>query len=272
MILQGRQPVKLIPRPDFRPEEFRKRIFSHGLPVTWEQSAECPCSQVAGDYGFQLSAGYSTAEKLTQNRPDCPACFGRGYIYHSAQEIRAIVTHAKVDDERFGPLGASEYGRGIVGLTLLPEHLPAMGDRFTLKASSIVFREVITRGAGAVDKLRYSITLRQHDLAGGVTSFGVRYLIVAGVDGVVDPTATLDEGSAFQIDAQGRIEWIDPAQTPAQGVRYSVEYYAHPSYVVLDHPHSTRDTRVLFKSPTEYHQELPVYCEAGLEFLGAQNA
>lgn len=266
MILQGRQPLKLAPRADFRPEEFRKRIFSHGLPVKWEQSAECPCSQEAGDYGFTIAGGGSS-KKLTQNRPDCPACKGRGYIYHSAQELRAVVTHARVNDERFGPMGASEYGRGLIGLTLLPEHLPALGDRFTLLASSIVFREVITTTGANIERLRYPVAIRSHDLALGTASFGVRYMIQSNVDGVVDPTATLEEGSAFQV-TDGRIEWIDQAQKPAAGVRLSVEYYAHPVYTVLDHPHSTRDTRVQFKSPTEYHQELPVYAEAGLEFIG----
>lgn len=271
MILQGRQPVKLIPRADFRPEEFRKRIFSHGLPVTWEQSAECPCSQQTGDYGFTLSGG-GNAEHMTQNRPDCPACNGRGYIYHSAQEIRAIITHAKINDERFGPVGAAEYGRGLIGVTLLPEHLPALGDRFTLKASSIVFRETIVRGTAPTDTTRYPITSRGHDLAGGVLSFGVRYMIASNAEGVVNPANILVEGSAFQIDDQGRIEWIDAAQTPVEGSRISIEYYANPAYIVLDHPHSTRDTRMKFKSPTEFHQELPVYCEAGLEFLGVDRA
>jgi hypothetical protein len=267
MILQGRQPQKLAPRPDFRPEEFRKRIYSHGLPVKWEQSAECPCSQEAGDYGFTIAGGGSS-NKLTQNRPDCPACKGRGYIYHSAQELRAVVTHAKVNDERFGPLGAAEYGRGLIGLTLLPEHLPALGDRFTLLASSIVFREVITTTGAAFERLRYPIASRSHDLAGGAVSFGVRFMIQSDGGGVVDPTATLEEGSAFQVEAGGRIEWIDLTQKPVAGVRLSVEYYAHPVYTVLDHPHSTRDTRIQFKAPSEYHQSLPVYAEAGLEFLG----
>ena len=221
MILEGRQPLKLAPRADFRPEEFRKRIYSHGLPVRWEQSAECPCSQETGDYGFTVAGG-GGSNPLRQNRPDCPACKGRGYIYHSPQELRAIITHAKINDERFGPLGASEYGRGLVGLTLLPEHLPALGDRFTLLASSIVFREVITTSGGAVERLRYPIASRSHDLAAGVVSFGVRYMIQSNVNGIVDPAATLEEGNAFRVDNQGRIEWIDPAQKPAAGVRLSI--------------------------------------------------
>lgn len=268
MILPGRQPTKLIPRADFRPEEFRKRIFSHGLPVLWEQSSECPCSQNTGDYGFTFTAQTPTSS-LRQHRPDCPACKGRGYIFHSSQEIRAVITSAKVDVERFSSLGGSEYGKGNVSITLLPEHLPAFGDRFTLKASTIVFRETIKKSNTNTDKLRYPIALREHDLAQGKVSFGVRYMVYADSQGIVDPSNTLEEGSAFSINANGEIEWIDPNQTPLTDTRLSVEYYAHPKYIVLDHPHSTRDTRVLFKSPVETHQELPVQCMAGLEYLGA---
>jgi hypothetical protein len=190
MLLQGRQPTKLQPRADFRPEEFRKRIFSHGLPITWEQSSECPCSQESGDYGFNFSHNI-TQKKLVQSRPDCPACEGRGYIYHSKQEIRAIVTHAKDNPERFSNLGGSEYSKGLVGLTLLPEHLPAFGDRFTLSSSFMVFRETITRGTGATDATKYPIRTRDHDLAQGNLNFGVRYMVYSDNQGIVDPANTL---------------------------------------------------------------------------------
>jgi len=266
MLLEGRKPVKLIPRADFRPEEFRKRIFSHGLPVQWEQASECPCSQETGDYGFTFNHA-TTNQALQQSRPDCPACLGRGYIYHSKQTIRAVVTHAKADPERFSNLGAGEYTKGLVGLTLLPEHLPAFGDRFTLINSFMVFRETFTASGTAEDKLNYPIETRSHDLNGGPVSFGVRYMVQADLNGLVDPTATLNEGVDFSI-SNGAIGWINQ---PIAGTRISVEYYTHPRYTVLDIPHSTRDSRLKFKSPTEEHLELPVYCEAGLEVLGDRN-
>ena len=268
MILQARQPLKLVPRADFLPEEFRKRIFSHGLPLVWEQTAECPCTRKTTDYGFSISGVAPAPSSLTQHQSDCLACKGRGYVYHSSQEIRAIVTSAKMDVERFSELGGSEYGKGMVSITLLPEHLPAFGDRFTLKASHMVFRETILKSQNATDKPRYPIIQRAHDLAGGSTSFGVRYLLYADLNGVVDPGNLLYEGSDFQINNLGEIEWINPNTTPPVGTRLSLEYYSNPRYVVLDHPHSIRDTRIKVKSPTEFHQNLPVQCTAGLEYLG----
>ena len=266
MILDARAPTKLIPRPDFRPEEFRKRIFSHGLPVRWEQSSECPCSSQSGDYGFQIDAALSTQEALSSNRVDCPVCKGRGYLYHSAQEVRAVITHIKTDDERFGPLSA-EYGRGVVGVTTLPEHLPSLGDRFTLLASVIVLREVLDYAGEAVSSLRYPIAIKSHDLSAGLLSFGVRYMIHANAQGVVAQGNTKSEGVDFNIDDQGRIVWTN---APPQGVRVAVEYYAHPSYIILNHPHGIRDTRIQFKSVSEYHAPLPVYSEGGLEFMRDQ--
>mgnify|MGYP001588782478 CR=1 FL=1 len=264
MLLQGRKPNKLQPRADFRPEEFRKRIFSHGLPIEWEQTSECPCSQQTGDYGFNFSHNVNT-NALIQSRVDCPACKGKGYIYHSKQSIRAIITHAKDNPERFSNLGGSEYSKGLVGLTLLAEHLPAYGDRFTLASSFMLFRETITKSAGNNDSTRYPIQIRTHDLQNGPLSFGVRYMIYSDINGQVNPLNTLSEGVDFSITNDGLIQWINP---PLQGVRISIEYYAHPSYLVLDIPHSTRDSRTKNKSPIETHLELPVYCEAGLEFLG----
>lgn len=268
MIIDARAPVKLIPRPDFRPEEFRKRIFSHGLPVQWEQSSECPCSSSAGAYGFQLDPSIQTQESLSANRIDCPACKGRGYFFHSSQEIRAIITHTKTDDERFGPLSV-EYGRGVVGVTTLPDHLPSLGDRFTLLASLMVMREVIKYEGGNESALRYPIAIKSHDLAAGPVSFGVRYMIHSNDQGVVDPLSTLEEGQDFTITNAGLIQWIN---APPLSSRVAVEYYAHPSYIVLNHPHSIRDTRINFKSAVEYHAPLPVYSEAGLEFMRDQRA
>ena len=266
MILDARAPVKLIPRPDFRPEEFRKRIFSHGLPVRWEQSSECPCSSSSGDFGFQLDASLQTQEAMSSNRVDCPVCKGRGYLYHSAQTIRAVITHTKTDDERFGPLSV-EYGRGLVGITTLPDHLPSLGDRFTLLASLIVMRETFIYEGELVSSLRYPVAIKTHDLSAGPSHFGVRYMIHSDVEGVVSPQNTLSEGVDFTITAAGLIEWIN---APAQGVRVAAEYYAHPSYIILNHPHSIRDTRINFKAAEEYHAPLPVYSEGGLEFMRDQ--
>ena len=266
MILAGRAPVKLQPRADFKPEEFRKRIFSHGLNVRWEQAAECPCNQPAQSGGF--SATLSGAQHGERRRSDCPACDGRGYIYHSRQTIKAIVTGARKTDERFSPVGGSEYPEATVGFTLLPEHLAGAFDRFTLLDSEIVYRQTLTRGAGTIDTPRYPIIQRTHDLTPAPLTFGVRYCMTSDIEGNVDPSAhKRTEGEHFTVTSAGALEWID--SPPAEGARYSLEYYTHPAYIVQSTPHSIRDSYINFKAAAPYHVTLPIYAEARLEFYGA---
>ena len=260
MILDSRLPPKLNPRADFKPEQFRKVIISHGLNVRWEQAAECPCSQLSSAHGFSLGSPAASE----QARVDCPACHGKGYLYHSAQTIRAVVTGARKEEQRHGPAGATEYGRGQISLTLLPEHLPMYGDRFTILDSAIVYRETLIRGSGPTDAPRYPIALRSHDLASGSLEFGVRYMIPADETGTVDPAQTLSEGIDFNV-IDGEVSWINP---PSEGRRISLTYYAHPVYIVSNHPHAVRDTYINRKAPAPYHQELPINAEATLEYFG----
>ena len=209
MILNSRQPLKLIPRADFKPEEFRKVIFSHGMDLSWEQVAECPCSRETGDYGF--NATLTNTEHSNQSRSDCPACKGKGYIYHSKQDIKSVITGLKKTDDRHSSIGGSEFSHGEIGITLLPEHLPSLGDRFTVKTSAILYRETIIYESGV--KTRYPIIQRSHDLLTGSLSFGVRYMIKSNTDGIVNPADILEEGTDFTVSSSGAFTWInEPTQ------------------------------------------------------------
>ena len=266
MILNSRVPNKLIPRADFKPEQFRKVIMSHGMDLSWQQAAECPCSNPSGDYGFSLSGQSNTFSE--QNRSDCPACFGKGYIWHSKQDIRAVVTGLRKEDQRFSDVGGTEYSKGQIGITLLPEHLPALGDRFTVLSSAIVYRETLIRSNTLTDKPRYPIIKRSHDLNGGVLEFGLRYLVVADANGIIDLNSQPVKDVDYQVDVNGSVEWLNAQTAPQQDQRFSIEYYANPTYLVTSHPHVVRDTQIQFKAPAPYHSELPVYAEATLEFYG----
>jgi len=140
------------------------------------------------------------------------------------------------------------------------------GDRFSILDSAIVYRETLIRGSGPTDTPRYPIATRSHDLASGNLEFGVRYLIVADDTGEVNPADTLTEGADFDVTEAGAINWINP---PAEGRRFSVTYYAHPVYIITNHPHAIRDTYINAKAPAPYHAELPIYAEAQLEFYGS---
>lgn len=267
MPLTSRQPTKLRPRLDFNMESFRKLIFTKGIDLTWEQCAECPCSRAASD--FSLTLIQSTTQTTGEARPDCSLCDGRGYFWHSSQEIRAIVTSAESSTSAFAAYG--EYSRGMVSVSTLPEHLPAYGDRFTVSASVSVYRETRTRGNSAIESMRYPIQPRTLDLAGGESVRRVLRLQYADAQGLSAEGNVLAEGVDFEITQEGAIDFtlgVAGGTAPAEGVRYSVAYFAQPRYYVADHPHTHRDSTLLHKSAQESPLLLPVQVRCSREFMG----
>ena len=270
MQLPSRIPQKLGPRVDFRPEQFRKFILQAGLQVQWEQAQECPCKRKGNELDLALSV--PTGSRTAESRIDCEMCKGKGYFHHSAQTIIAVVTSSRENPDRFRIYG--EYADGMIGLSLLPEHLPAWGDRFTLLDSVLLFRETRVRGAGAIESLRFPIVSRLLDLAGGSTSVDVLQVHRGNADGTADQAGELDQDVDFEVTPGGDVDFTlgDVAQTaPVEGSRYAVSYYAHPRYMVVDHPHAFRDTFIKTKQVDPTFAPLPVQCDARLEFLSREN-
>ena len=273
-LLPSRYPNKLTPRSDFRNEQFRKLVASHGLRVTWEQAAPCPCS-MAGVEFVGASSTLTAALSLnsadgnnTEARADCPLCQGSGVLYHSSQEIRAIFTRATAQVDAFRAYGL--YERHTAAFTFLPEHLPGYQDRLTLIDSAIRFQEIRTRGAGTVDTLRAPVFTRTLDLSTGPKDIGVLHLHKAQSDGQVVAGGALDPETHSTVTAEGALDWspgLALGTAPAQGERYSVTYTARPRYVVTGHPHTLRDTWVKVKKPAPTHQALLVQADAVLEFF-----
>jgi len=265
--LPSRQPNKVRPRVDFDMSEYRKLVFAKGVDLTWEQCAECPCSQPAASYDVGLIE--TTSAVTGEARADCELCDGKGYYWHSAQTIRAILTGASTDTNQYAIYG--EYAKGMVSLSLLPEHLPAYGDRFTVEASVRVYRETLTRRGSEPVALRYPVQPRQLDLAGGVTSLGVLRLQRAGLNGLSTESDVLIEGVDFDVTSEGLIDFVKGdanGSAPLVGARFSASYFARPRYYVADTPHSHRDSVYLRKSPTEAPLLMPVQAHCSLEFMG----
>lgn len=268
MDLPSRKPVKLGPRVDFRPEQFRKFFFKAGIDMIWEQAQECPCRRSTSDYSLNVSL--QVTDRTTEAQVDCAKCKGRGYFYHSPQEVRAIITGAQENPERFRMYG--EFATGMVNISLLPEHLPAYGDRFTMSDSVLLFRETKIRTEQAVESPRFPIVTRALDLSTGEAEVGVLNLHKANDDGTCTDDGILTESVDFVVSQDGNLDFSlgDTSGTaPAAGVRYSVSYYAHPRFVVVDHPHAFRDTFTKRKSPHENFKPLPIQCNARLEFLNS---
>jgi hypothetical protein len=199
-------------------------------------------------------------------------CKGKGYFYHSSQRVKAGVTSATENPERFRAYG--EYATGMVSISLLPEHLPAWGDRFTMINSVLLYRETRVRAAGAITTLKLPVVTRSLDLVQGATDINVLHAHKANVDGTTDVGLSLIPGQDFEVTAAGEIDWAlgdASGNAPAEGVRFAISYYAHPRFVVIDHPHAFRDTFTKRKNPDEVFAPLPIMCNARLDFLGQDN-
>lgn len=270
MQLPSRVPTKLGPRVDFKPEEFRKFLFKAGIKLKWEQAQECPCKRRSDEVTLDVGFSVPTSSRTAENRIDCPVCKGKGYFHHSPQTVVAGVTSAVENPERFRPYGS--VAPGMISITLLPEHLPSWGDRFTMLDSVILYRETREREA-VVESLKLPIVSRSLDLAQGPRDVAVLHAHKANANGTTTSALGLDIGTDFSVTVDGEIDWTlgDAAGTaPAVGDRYAMAYYAHPRYIVIDHPYAFRDTFVKKKLPTETFAPLPVLCNARLEFLGTE--
>ena len=271
--LPSRIPTKLRPRVDFDPEKFRKFILMRGLNVEWEMAARCPCSRLSTDVSGTSGLGYSglisgiATHNTAEAHLECTECKGSGWLRHSKQTIKALVHGAKNQPQPAQILG--DLQRGETGFTLLPEHLPSLYDTFRLLDSTIIFHEILTRGSTVISKTRYPIASRTLDLSSGTQSRKVLVCRKADSNGRI-VAGELVEGTDFQINASGQIDWTigDALNTaPTSDQRFSVSYYCHPVYVVIDIPNVLRDTIRKTKAPTAVFQDLPVQCLAKLDFL-----
>ncbi len=265
-------PAKVRPRADFAMKHFRVLIESKGLRVLWEMAALCPCqqspSELIGPPIADLLA--DDAPQSPESRTDCPLCRGTGTFYHSPQSIKAIVTGAarEQDAQHF----SGELARGQVFFSLQPEHLPSWRDRYTLQDSVMIHREIVARGAGALDEARYPVALRALELASGPASVGVLYCHKAAPDGQIVVEGEMTAGVDFEITEEGRIDWTigqGQGSAPAEGDRYTISYYAHPRYVVMDDPHAVRDTFDGAKRPEPAATPMLVQVRARLEHLAS---
>jgi hypothetical protein len=256
---------KTLTRADFRPEEFRKLIIQKGLKVEWTQNSPCPCSQNSTQYGLNLQNITDVDASPGTNNQSCTVCGGSGLIYHSSQEIRAIMTQGKADNN----IALSGLRREEdVKFTTMSEHLLSYGDKIKLKNSVIVQNETLTKTASNTVTLKYPIIRRTLELATGQKTIGVLYCHLANSTGVAIPGAERIEGIHFNVNNSGQIVWLGDANTPAVGTKYSISYYANPVYIIIDHPHTIRDTFNLFKTDgVETHEALPVQAYGRLAVL-----
>jgi|13_taG_2_1085334.scaffolds.fasta_scaffold02429_3 hypothetical protein len=248
-------------RADFKVVEFRKLIQQKGLNITWEQALECPCSiKSSTNYGLDLLEVVDSDVNSSGYAPDCTICNGIGIVRHSAQTIKALITSAS-GEEVSGKYGLLKQEK--IKITTEPEHLLSYGDRITLKDSVIVFRETLKMpNAGVNITPSRPIITRNLNLASGETPVGVLYIQKSGVDGLGIAGGVNQED--IQINAGGASITFLNGSEPAAGTNLTISYYANPTYVIIEYPHTLRDT-FLRTNNQEVFSPMLVQAEAKME-------
>lgn len=250
-------------RADFKFEFFETLLESKGYRMAWWRASICPCTPVN--------------TQADSPDPNCSLCHGIGWLYYGmdtpltdkvgdldeiqqdivgrdssnhAAVIRAIQTGIVQRPDSLDRQGRWIYGETTV--TVRNENQIGYWDRLINLDAIMVFSELLTAGANGALTNRYLATgmnlLRSKDK-----------IYQADVD--------------FTL-SHGRVVWL-PGHAPDEGTRLSLHYLCHPSWVVVDHPHTVRASNKKFKTkypqtPQGNYLSLPLQAHVKLEFLTAQ--
>ncbi len=168
--------------------------------------------------------------------------------------IRALVQRIPVDQQPYTPLGP--WRTGELHATVRPENKIGYYDRFVLLDSVITYDELIDISGDQDSTVSFDMHLRYR---------------AVNVTGVFTLTQRFNQGADFEVTDQGVIRWY-PDCAPV-GERVSVHYTTHPAFLILNRPHSMRQSAVYRKpkgkrlTPLGDPQELPLQAHLMLEFL-----
>jgi hypothetical protein len=127
----------MVPRADFKPEQFDILVQQKGYKAIWEKGMFCPC--------YALESG----------QPDysCSECGGKGYVYFDPQEIRVLVTSISGRKEQ-EHIGLNELGTAY--MTPTSKDQVGFRDRFTFPDFRMKFSQLVTN-VGTTDTMRYNV-------------------------------------------------------------------------------------------------------------------
>jgi len=251
--------IKDITRADFRNEKWIQAIEAKGYRISWTRSAPCPCKPVN--------------EQTDQPDPNCPLCKGSGWVFFkpdgavanqkiigpltdiqakliadNGAVIHGIMTSLAGNKTQYDSIGP--WLAGTAMLTVRCENKLGYYDRITCLDSRIVYAQMLTAGAPtALVKPKYPIL--QTNLLRSIAK-------------------TFVEGIDFTV-VVGDIQWI-AGKAPAEGTILSCHYLTHPTWRIVEHPHTVRTTLTKFKekqplTPQGTPQDLPVQAVIKYEFL-----
>lgn len=244
-------------RVDFRPTQFDLAIETKGYLLAWTSASICPC--------------ISPVPQSQQPDPNCTLCDGSGWVYFgpgsdqdlseyvftdlqqsiltntSARVIRGIITNIANKQDQLDKV--SNWVDGSMRLTVRPENKIGFWDRFVGLNCNIIYSESAKADGSALLTPRYPI----------VEMTQIRSI-----------TTVYTLGTDYEITTSGNVSWL--LTPPVADTVLALHYTCHPTWLVVNHPHSSRVTSRLFKTPTPNTPtgnavDLPTQASVMYEFL-----
>lgn len=246
------------PRADYEVSLFEALIETKGYLLVWQRASVCPCT-----------AGI---EQSTQADPNCFLCKGTGWVYFGSDTPQDLSSYTF--DALQQSIIDSTQGmiiRGVIsGITNKQDVLDKTSNWVDGRMNLTVRAE---NKLGFLDKviaLDCAIAYTQIFLTSGNAVQAVRYPII-GVNRLATKEQVFIADTDFNITDDGKINWlIDPI--PEVDTRMSIHYLCHPTWLVVDHPHTARITSLLLKipvpnTPTGNAIDLPTQATVMYDFL-----
>jgi hypothetical protein len=258
--------IKARPRADFIPTEFDQAITTKGYRMFWSRAGICPCTN---------------NDQTEQPDPTCGLCKGDAYYYFlpdeaiaagssidsegnavllnaagTAVQIYVLMTSLTQDVQVFEKFG--EWVFGMARATTQPANKLGYRDRLTAIDSEMTWAQIIEYDGSAIIPV-----------TGERNKAGLRYPFVC-VHQLRSLAQVFRVGSDFVVNAAGEIRWLASPPPVAAGERLSVHGVIHPTWIVMDHMHTFRDTQIEGGSTAlkdQKFRKLPIQTVVKLDFL-----
>lgn len=256
--------TKARPRADFRPSEFDQAITTKGYRMYWSRAGICPCVN---------------NDQTEQPDPTCQLCKGDAYYYFmpdeaiaagatkdsegnavvlnaagTAVQIYVLMTSMTQDVQVFEKFG--EWVFGASRATTQPQNKLGYRDRLTSVDSEMTWAQIIEYDGSEIIPI-----------TGERKKSGLRYPFLH-VHQLRSLASVFRFGTDFVLTASGEIKWL--ITPPASGTRLSLHGVIHPTWIVMDHMHTFRDTQLEGGSSAladQKFRKMPVQAVVKLDFL-----
>ena len=222
-------------RVDFRPKQFDLAIETKGYLLAWQQGALCPCT-----------AGI---EQSKQPDPNCSLCGGQGMVYFESPISQDLTGYEFTDlQQNFLTETGAMVIRGIItAITNKQDMLDKAGNWVDGRCNLTVRPENKLGYLDRITGLDILIAYAELLVGNGVATLAARYPVV-NINFLRSIDTVYVADTDYNITVDGKINWL--TTPPESGERLSIHYLCHPTWLIIDHPHTARVTSKLFKTPT----------------------